>query len=94
MGGPFKLKGMDFGNSPYRQEEKEKVFKGRTDILEKPTASLGPRESKKDIDKINKISNIESQIGDVKEALFNEEISKEKADAKIALLKKKLALLK
>ena len=91
MGGPFKLKGMDFGNSPVRQE---KVFKGRTDILEKPTAGLGPRESKKDIDKTNKIANIEDQIGDVNEDLFNEKISKEKADAKIALLKKKLALLK
>ena len=44
MGGPFKLKGMDFGNnSPMRQE---KVFKGRTDILEKPTAG-GPYEDRK-----------------------------------------------
>ena len=91
MGGPFKLKGMDFGNnSPMRQE---KVFKGRTDILEKPTAG-GPYEDRKNVEKSNKISNIESKIGDVKEAVFNEEISKEKADAKIALLKKKLALLK
>ena len=91
MGTPFKLKGMDFGNSPVRQE---KVFKGRTDILEKPTEDLGHRESKRNIDKINKIGNIEDQIRDVNEDLFNEKISKEKADAKIALLKKKLALLK